>query len=57
MKLLCKLGWHTSQYTDSSLMNSARRCNHCGEWVNKNAGEIVDAERKSWDEFYNSRNN
>lgn len=46
---LCRIGIHTSRYTDGALINSAPRCNNCGQWVDPSEGAKVDQERKLWE--------
>lgn len=48
--LLCRLGWHTQIYGDGAMFTSARRCNKCDEWVDKEGGAAVDAERRKWED-------
>lgn len=45
--LLCRLGWHRSTFLDSAMFVSAMRCNHCNEWIDKEAGADVDAFREA----------
>ena len=46
--LLCRLGFHTSTYSDGAMFNSASRCNKCEQWVDPEEGALVDRERKLW---------
>jgi hypothetical protein len=44
--LLCRLGFHPSRFLDSTLTQSALRCNDCGAWIEKEKGRRVDEERR-----------
>lgn len=47
MRLLCRVGIHTSTYLDcASLYVYAERCNYCGNWIDESAGANVEAYRK-----------
>lgn len=35
------------------MVNSADRCNWCGEYTDKMAGRLLDAEREMWDKKSN----
>lgn len=48
---LCRIGLHTSIYSDGAMFTSADRCNKCGEWVDKDAGAKVDRERALWTKY------
>lgn len=48
MPLLCRMGVHTSTYSDGTLLNSAPRCNWCDRWIDIEAGATVELERKLW---------
>ena len=46
---LCRLGFHMNIYRDGAMRYSADRCGRCGEWINKEAGALVDRERSGWE--------
>lgn len=55
-RFLCRIGFHTSLYTDGAMFTSARRCNWCGAWESKRAGRMVEAERQAWSEISEQSN-
>lgn len=44
---MCRLGWHRSQFLDSTMYVSAHRCNLCLDWVDPAQGAEVDRFRKA----------
>ena len=44
----CRQGFHGSTFIDGARFTSAKRCNHCLEWVDPDEGARVDAEREYW---------
>lgn len=49
--LLCRIGWHTSVMIDGAMFTSARRCNHCLDWLDPAEGAFVEKERRLWTKY------